>query len=287
MGTIVARCGGRRAATCRAVKPAVGRAEHPHLAGAPGLAGDPLHRLRPVLLLAGRVLVRGHPLAAPRAPAVQAGPDVAVPGQGEVRPAVGRDVVLAVGEVLQEHREGPGRPSRRRPGRAGRGPGAPRPRRAARTFLTQRTPSRGAAPPAVRILLSGSLLKSIPVRVQNPVCGLLLQSMRWRGGRAGRPRSTLCRGHLRWGPPPGGRGAGPRPLPVLAQGDAGLAGLAGEPTECNRGRAWAWPAPGRWSEVLRSSGEGGAAAPGGLPLRAVVPQLLGAICRVETPGRGR
>ena len=88
---------------------AVGEAERPDRAGAPGLRGEPRARVVGVLLLALGVLVGARARRRARAAAVELHAHVAVRREVAVRAGLlGRARVLAVGQELEHGRVGPG-----------------------------------------------------------------------------------------------------------------------------------------------------------------------------------
>ncbi len=103
------------------VEPAVAGPEHPHRAARPLLGGEPLDHGEEVGALGGRVLVGRDPLARPGAAHVHTAHDVPGIGQAQIlRPVRGGEVVLAVGERLQQ-----GGPRPRSGGRHVQGGGEP------------------------------------------------------------------------------------------------------------------------------------------------------------------
>ena len=83
---------------------AVGAADHADLAGAPGLPRDPVYCMYCVELFLRCVLVGVRALTAAGAAAIESRADETVSGELVLQAGVGRGVVLAVGDVLEQQR---------------------------------------------------------------------------------------------------------------------------------------------------------------------------------------
>ena len=109
--------GGRRAATCRPLKPPQEMPIMPTRPGAPGLAGDPGDHLERVVLLLLGVLVEHQAVGLAVAAHVDAHAGVAVAGEVGMRQGVALRgaVALAIGQVLEDRRHRLGLGVRRQP----------------------------------------------------------------------------------------------------------------------------------------------------------------------------